>query len=1136
MGVGTGRRGLVTVTDMDIIETSNLSRQFLFRSSDVRKSKSLSGARVVKEWNPSMNVQGIEKFVGPTTEDYFTDDFWESLDICWNALDNIKARQYTDGRCLWYSKPLLESGTTGTMTNAEVILPFQTGSYNDGSDEEAPGVGIAMCTLKQFPYLPLHCIEFAKQAMYMENFEFGPTQYEQYRTQKDEFFSALYDMGTDDERIAALKSVKTMVDIQTKSEDGKGIKFDDCVWLAYQEMNQIFRDNIAAIINLGDSEAKKTSQPYWTGTKRRPQPIDFKSRGTLGSYTKGGAMCMEYLFASSNLYAHVFGVEVIRNRSLFSETVEKLDSKGWQLGGRPTIERKTSNDEGKSGDASGDPDDLNHLKESLKSIDVTSLIKAHPHDFEKDDDSNFHIDYLTAATNLRAWNYSIKASERDTVKVTAGNIIAALATTTGMVCGLIDIEFCKLILGLQNSGKEKFLNVMNIDLAQGSEKFVLQAPSSAITVKTKLKNSEFDTFTAWDKLCYSGNWTGPELARRLQEDFGVRVKSLSGETSYRPASSVPLWSEQSSGGGEQKGGEGSKDERSNATALPLSQVFKEKLAAGGASKDRSASNKKRIKNELKELQELPMSTLSMARSKPSDDFCYQIQLRGPEESSYEGGLFLIEIVLPHEYPNKPPKLSFVTPIKHCNVLNGVPCPGLLFKGWGPASKVLGVLRTLEFLLKEPSIEDALVPELASMERDDLDTMVRAHVKQHATLDQTFPVIAAAAAAGGGSGPKKGALIEWQHNYLTLKGEFTQGEIGEDGEEIPILLPRIQLTFQPEDDVYRGGVLSSEETKSAGANTAAGAGADADVDAAADATSVSLEFEEILDDDLKNAAIAKAAEPNEDDETPVAKARAVYRLQPSRAAIYAAAYPDSGIQASGKNVICVAGVDEYDESTEAIVLLDSKGLPMKVIQSTDAIMMDTCNLHMFPQFRFEKDEQWRVCTGGAASIGSYRGMKFKVYEDTIKKCPPPCMAGLARMLHAGPVTKLYENADVGSQIFPMTKEEMSHFQHTRPDGKVVNLPRVVLELRVFNPTTSMYESLDRKLTGAPDGRAPELDWFDGVTQYLKTNLHGAPAADVDMLAFYEKELLDSEQFKNQIKQMGENEWVARFKEIKGVLRK
>jgi hypothetical protein len=28
-------------------------------------SKSVSGARVVKEWNPSLNVEGVEKFVGP---------------------------------------------------------------------------------------------------------------------------------------------------------------------------------------------------------------------------------------------------------------------------------------------------------------------------------------------------------------------------------------------------------------------------------------------------------------------------------------------------------------------------------------------------------------------------------------------------------------------------------------------------------------------------------------------------------------------------------------------------------------------------------------------------------------------------------------------------------------------------------------------------------------------------------------------------------------------------------------------------------------------------------------------------------------------------------------------------------------
>lgn len=114
LGLGSGDTGFISITDNDIIEKSNLNRQFLFRQSDIQKSKSLAATAAVLKMNPEINIKTYEKKVSIQTEnELFNDKFFQNHDVCVNALDNVEARRYMDNRCVSNQKPLLESGTLG---------------------------------------------------------------------------------------------------------------------------------------------------------------------------------------------------------------------------------------------------------------------------------------------------------------------------------------------------------------------------------------------------------------------------------------------------------------------------------------------------------------------------------------------------------------------------------------------------------------------------------------------------------------------------------------------------------------------------------------------------------------------------------------------------------------------------------------------------------------------------------------------------------------------------------------------------------------------------------------------------------------------------------------------------------------
>ena len=65
----------------------------------------------------------------------------------------------------------------------------------------------------------------------------------------------------------------------------------------------------------------------------------------------------------------------------------------------------------------------------------------------QDDDTNFHMSFITAASNLRARSYRIPEADQSQTKRIAGKIIPAMITTTALITGIVGLEMYKVGVG-----------------------------------------------------------------------------------------------------------------------------------------------------------------------------------------------------------------------------------------------------------------------------------------------------------------------------------------------------------------------------------------------------------------------------------------------------------------------------------------------------------------------------------------------------------------------------------------------------------------------------------------------------------------------------------------------------------------
>ncbi|XP_041836926.1 ubiquitin-like modifier-activating enzyme 1 [Melanotaenia boesemani] len=508
IGLGAGEEGHITVTDMDYIERSNLNRQFLFRSQDIGKPKSEIAAKAVREMNPQVKITAHQNRLDSDSEGVYDYNFFMGLDGVAAALDNVEARVYLDGRCVQHQKPLLEGGTLGSKGHTLVVVPHLTESY--GPAKSSSSNAIPLCTLKNFPHRIEHTLQWAR-----DQFEglFKQTPENVNLFLRDPGFVERTLANGDAEAVEILEGVWNS--LQDMADGGKHPKiWEDCVSWARCKWETLYNNDICQLLHcFPPGQVTSNGLPFWSGSKRCPHALTFDPNNITH---------MDYVVAAANLYGHIYGIKGTGDRNSIRETLARVKVPSFTPKSSVkihTTDEEMEEDRKKKGD-DNEKVQLEELKRKLSSLKNSAQMC--PIDFEKDDDSNFHIDYIVAASNLRAENYDIPAVDRHQSKRIAGRIIPAIATTTAAVAGLMCLELFKLI-----QGHKKISSYRTAYLNLAVQYFVLSQPCRPQDFEVAGKK-----YTLWDDFLVEGRGSNQQemtlgdLLQHIKEKYDLNICSL----------------------------------------------------------------------------------------------------------------------------------------------------------------------------------------------------------------------------------------------------------------------------------------------------------------------------------------------------------------------------------------------------------------------------------------------------------------------------------------------------------------------------------------------------------------------------------------------------------------------------------
>lgn len=114
-GIGIGK---IILCDFDVINESNLNRQFFYKLNDIGKSKVSCAASFIRSYNGTAVTEYNKKIV------YISDmDFCDICDIIFLAVDNNTTRKTVTEYCTAKTIPLVNGGVNDFYGTAYLYIP-----------------------------------------------------------------------------------------------------------------------------------------------------------------------------------------------------------------------------------------------------------------------------------------------------------------------------------------------------------------------------------------------------------------------------------------------------------------------------------------------------------------------------------------------------------------------------------------------------------------------------------------------------------------------------------------------------------------------------------------------------------------------------------------------------------------------------------------------------------------------------------------------------------------------------------------------------------------------------------------------------------------------------------------------------